>query len=328
MPVKTLPLPTLLNEASFCRFSTRADFVVAVRQLAKVLKIMVGYGFEPQLRCSRTVMNMTCYEDVSFEQWLRSPDGKDIDENGVRRYVRSAISRVPRLEDWYTTFDENPDFDLLWRDRMLYVNAERSLPAFVVAVSFGLPTVALGSAAFSQDASQAVTVRELDGEVIRDRQLCVYSVADEAQVAAIHERLCDLISEFVVDEKDFARVRGSMFPDISFSREVECSLEKHLIPFQSMPVLAALIRLQRAFKDMCGRNVCFEDAYGRIRTLAMNESLSVRQEKPDTRRFTWDDKCRHCYPHVKIGNHFRIHFLPSKEEGKVYVGYMGPHLPL
>lgn len=323
-----LPLPSLLNEESFGRFSTRSEFITAMNRLVEVIKKMRLYGSAAQLGCSVTLMDRVCYDNVAFRDWLRLPNGSDATENDLRRYVRQVLSKVPRLEECYATFYENPDFDLSWKGRRLYVNSEKTLPAFVVAVCFNLPTLALGSEDFAQSCVQNPTISEMQGNDVIDRDVEVYSFANLAQVDSCDAYLQDLIKHAVVDEEGFNRVRAEMFPDLLFSKEVEEALARHHICFRSISVMTTLIRLQRAFTKMCSQNIDFEDAYGHVHSLAMNESATVRQKYPDTRRFTWEDGSRLCFPHVKIGNSFRVHFLPDKEMGKLYVGYMGQHLPL
>ena len=323
-----LPLPSILNEESFDPFPSREDFVVAIRLLARVVGKLRMYGFSAQLGCSSAIFSRICYGDVTFLEWLRMPNGTDVEESEARKYIRLAISKAPRLEEGYASFYERPDFDILWRDKLIYVNLEKTLPAFVVAYCFQLPTVALCSAAFKGSSSHRIVVRELEGDVTQDYPKDVCSFANIVQIEYSDGMLKDLIRHAVVDADGFLKVKAEMFPNLVFSHEVEAALAQHRIDFHSIPVVLRLMRLQCAIQRMNMENVDFEDAYGRIGSLAMNESKSVRQKIPDTRRFMWDDGHRVCFPHVKIGNTFRIHFLPDKTAGKVYVGYMGHHLPL
>ena len=328
MQNRILPLPSILNEASFGRFSTRSDFTSAVTRLVGVLKKVRLYGFAAQVGCSSTLMDRVCYDTVTFREWRRLPNSTDVVENAARKFIRLALTKVPRLEEGYALFNEEPDFDLLWDGRVLYVTPERTIPAFLVAVCFNIPTIALKDGVFVENFIHEPVIRELEGESIREHPERVYSFSDEVQIEVCDEELKRLIATAVVDEEDFSRIRDVMFPDFVFSHEVETALMQHQVNFRSIPVLKVLIRLQRAIVKMCAQNICFEDAYGRISSLAMNESATVRQKCPNTRRFTWDDGCRHCFPHVKIGGGFRLHFVPDKESRKVYVGYMGEHLPL
>ena len=320
-----LPLPSILNEESFEPFPSRHDFVVAIRHLAKVVGKLRMYGFSAQLGCSSAIFSRICYGDVTFLEWLRMPNGTDVEESEARKYIRLAISKTPRLEEGYASFYERPDFDVLWQGKLIYINPAKTLPAFVVAYCFQLPTVALSSAAFENRSRHVIVIRELEGEVTHDYPKDVCSFAD---IESSDGTLKDLIRHTVVDADGFMKVKTEMFPDHVFSHEVETALTQHRIDFHSIPVILRLMRLQYAIQKMNKDNIDFEDAYGRIGSLAMNESESVRNRIPDTRRFTWDDGVRVCFPHVKIGNSFRIYFLPDKNAGKVYIGYMGHHLPL
>lgn len=323
-----LPLPSILNEESFDPFPSREDFVAAIRLLAKVVGKLRMYGFSAQLGCSSAIFSKICYADVTFLEWLRMPNGADVEETEARKYVRLAISKTPRLEEGYASFYEHPDFDLLWQGKLIYINPEKTLPAFVVAYCFQIPTIALSSAVFKNSFSHRIVIRELEGDATRDYPKDVCSFADIVQVDSSDGMLRDLICLAVVDTDGFLKAKTGMFPNLIFSHEVETALSRHRVDFRSIPVIMRLMRLQNAIQRMTAENIDFEEAYGRISSLAMNESASVRNRIPDTRRFTWDDGYRVCFPHVKIGNSFRIHFLPDKNAGKVYVGFMGHHLPL
>ena len=323
-----LPLPCLLNEESFSRCATGSGFVVAAVKLIETVRKMRTYGFSVQIGCSSALMGRICYESMSFYDWLRLPNGANAEENSARKTLRGLITKTPRLEEGYPDLCEGLDFDLLWKGNQIYVNPMRTLPAFVVARCFGLPTVSLGVGDFANKFIHEVVIQELkDGEIC-ERVEDVRSFSNVGQIETCDGYLGDLIQHTVVDECRFSKVRAEMLPDLIFSHEVEAALSQHKVRFRTVPVLAALMRLQRAIEKTHDQNLCFEDAYGRLNSLAMSESETVRRSIPDTRQFTWDDGRRTCFPHVKIGNKFRIHFLPDMMAGKVYVGYMGNHLPL
>lgn len=60
---------------------------------------------------------------------------------------------------------------------------------------------------------------------------------------------------------------------------------------------------------------------------ASKESASTMNLYGASRRFKLPDGRRELFEiHIKTGN-FRFHFYPDNQEKKVYVGYIGPHLP-
>lgn len=136
-------------------------------------------------------MERVCYDTVTFREWLRLPNGADAGENDVRKFIRLAVSKASRLEDGYALFNETPDFDLLWEGKVLYVNPDRTIPAFVVAVCFGIPTIALKNGAFSENFIYEPVIRELEDECIRERPERVYSFSDVAQVNSAMKSLRD-----------------------------------------------------------------------------------------------------------------------------------------
>lgn len=326
--VKILPLPTLLNEESFGSFPSRQTFIAAIGRLILTLKELERYGFAKQLSCSRSIMDRICYADVTFGTWLRLGDAICPEEKQWRSYLRLMIGKVPPLEDAYPSFYECPEFDLAWNGRCLFVNAARMLPAFVVAIAFRLPTVALRVNAFCVGGVQEVLLSELRDDTIYEYTEQTIAFSDRQDVIANDPWLTDIISTAIVDHMTFNAVRSGMFPSLKFSDEVEDALAKHRIDFRSVSVVRALIRLQKACVDMCSRQISFEEAYGRVKTLAMRESDTVVQKMPETREFSWGGDKRFCFPHLKIGSSFRVHFRPDKDAKCVYVGYMGEHLPL
>lgn len=325
---KILPLPSVLNEQSFCRFATKQEFVAAMKSLLAVLARLKEYGFSLQLSCSSAVFDQICYADMTFRSWLRLSDRTDNEEVGIRKFILSAITKVPRLEDGYSSFYETPEFDLFWNDEMIFINQERYLPAFLIGIVFNLPILSLPLAEFKDRVYHNLMLRELEGDCLKERIVVAKSFSTIHQIESEDDSLKHFIENIVVDVSDFLKIRLEMFPDLVFSHEVENAIIRHHVNFRSIPILGVLIRMQQAVRKMSEHGVCFEDAYGRVSTLAMNESATVRQRIPETRCFTWDDGKRFCFPHVKIGNGYRIHFLPDRAAGKVYIGYMGPHLSL
>lgn len=323
-----LPLPTLLNEESFADCGSRSAFVAALKKMLQAVQALCQYGFAPQLGCSRTIMKRVCYDDVTFEAWLRLTDCGSMDEAKVRRDVLVMISKVPRLEDGYAPIGEDPEFDVLWNGRQIYANAEFTVPAFVISIGFNLPVVSLSAGIFAaQDIVFPVKCELDDKGGIVEEQMKVYSFADVVQVHSRDGELRGIIDHAIVSEDDFRCVRSTMFPDFSFSDEVEEALSRHRIAFRRIDVLRTLMDLHKAFVRMIATGIPFEDAYGHLASLAMDESNATKQMYPGTRTFRWNGVRRDCYPHVKLGNKIRIHFFPSKSDGILYVGYIGPHLP-
>lgn len=326
---KVLPLPHLLNEASFLRFDSRMEFVHALQAMVGVARKMCAYGYAAQLSCSRALLDRICYENVSLRDWLRESECVCEGEHEIRRYMRQSVTKVPFLEEAYPIFYEDSLFDVYREGVRIYMNTERSLPAFVVSVCFRLPTIALRTGGFASADSVELTVREVteDGADCETRERS-WVFSDGEQVDRHAEWLTKRIADEVGDSGDFNSIRGVMFPDLSFSKEVEEALSGHEIDFAHIPVLRALLKLQTAFRRMKGESIPFRDAYGRVKTLAMTESDTTRARRIGSRTFTWSDASRTCFPHVKIGSGFRIHFLPDSDADVLFVGYMGRHLPL
>lgn len=58
---------------------------------------------------------------------------------------------------------------------------------------------------------------------------------------------------------------------------------------------------------------------------------SSTNKSPKLNTYRWfklpDGDSRYFEPHIKMGD-FRIHFFPDDNSHTIYVGYVGPHLPI
>ena len=64
-------------------------------------------------------------------------------------------------------------------------------------------------------------------------------------------------------------------------------------------------------------------------TLVTDESKSLKQKDPDSRRFASCRGTRELFTwHARVGNGYRIHLRLDAGLREVEIGYIGPHLPL
>jgi hypothetical protein len=128
------------------------------------------------------------------------------------------------------------------------------------------------------------------------------------------------------------RQRGTLFPDLVFCP----SVEQNLLPWPYGTSLLASVRhalseLQRFAMDWRdGRHTEYtHDALGQYlpRLSDESESLKANPQLAALRRFRDEEGVsRFFFPHVKLQQGFRIHYLADGEARRICIGYIGKHL--
>ena len=291
------------------------------------MRCLRPFGFGMAIRSSRALDGCICYSGVTFRAWLLARGAETPVERELKRFFLSALTKVPRFEDEYADVLEDTEFDLVWGDRVLFVNERHTIPAFLLSVLFKLPTVALHNDIFAECAKFDLIRRTLndDGSMAECHEEVV-SLSSASDVGNFEGILTEHVTLSIRTGADVLRVQKDIFSNLSFSDDVKDALPKFNI--LSFPLVHSLLRLQKIFEKCISEERCdFFEAYGHFRTIASDESESTHNRYPLSRTFHWDGVPRECWPHLKHGR-FRIHFSPDFPDGKLYVGYIGVHLPL
>ena len=132
------------------------------------------------------------------------------------------------------------------------------------------------------------------------------------------ERLADGI-----DPAALWKNRLTYFPDVLFGPDVEGNLKTHARLFDAVVrKLIAINRSAAVWKTQGGPAPSWP-------TLVTDESRSLKQKDPDSRRFASCRGTRELFTwHARVGNGYRIHLRLDAGLREVEIGYIGPHLPL
>lgn len=322
-----IPYPQILNEQSFQESPSREVFVERMRGLKDVMARMREIGFAYVAVKSRGVYFRRCVCGMTLREWLFEKGVASPEERTLKEFFRAVISKTPVFEDAPDEFAGICDFDMFFNGRRIYPNPDGEIPAFLVSLKNQLPTVALHTGEFSGKRDMVVGVQELDefGDLqMHDEALAV--VSDVAGAESFRGQSVERIVRELTTGRAVIDVQSELWPDMSFSHEALEQLERFDV--KSGLLVGALIKLYGAFtKCVKSRSRDIQREFGSRKSLIMTESETVQNQFAETRTFHWSDGIRLCLPHLRINLQYRIHFLPDFDSGKLYVGYVGPHLP-
>ena len=322
-----IPYPQILNELSFGACASHEDFLEKMVQLKGVMDAMRRIGFSYLIGKSNSIYEKTCYPGVKFRNWLAGKVCFTPEEKTLRDFIMGAITKTPAFEETPEYFVGNCEYDLFFGGVQIYNPASYGIPAFLVSYCNALPSIALASGVFSEGDSFIVTKHELNEDcMVREKPEPVSVCTTPNSVEAFRDTLQARIVEGVRSGRTILDVCKELWPYMSFSDEVERALPT--MDVGNGLIVNCLLKLHSAFVK-CLDSGCrdFRNACETTKSLAMDESDSTRRAYPDSRTFHWQGRRRDCWPHFRINRKFRIHFIPDFEDLKLYIGYIGPHLP-
>ena len=322
-----IPYPQILNELSFQECPSRELFVARMRGLKNVMARMHEIGFAYASVKSRGIYGRRCTCGMTLREWLFERGVASPEERTLKDFFRTVISKTPVFEDTPDEFVGMCDFDMFFNGNRIYPNQEAEIPAFLVSLKNQLPSVALDGGAFSGRRDVAVGIHELDelGNLqSHDEVLTV--VSDVAGAESFRGKSVERIVRELTTGRAVIDAQSDLWPDMSFSDEALEQLEQFDV--KNCLLVGALIKLYAAFVKCVKSGVRdLQREFGSRKSLIMTESETVQNQFAETRTFHWSDGSRLCLPHLRINLQYRIHFLPDFDSGKLYVGYVGPHLP-
>jgi hypothetical protein len=156
-------------------------------------------------------------------------------------------------------------------------------------------------------------------------------------LSALDQHRAELLArrnKLLQDAVELWRQRGTLFPDLVFCPSVEQNLRPW--PYGARlfaSVRHALSELQRFASDWRdGRHAEYSHAALEQylpRLSDESETVKANPQLAALRRFRDDaGVSRFFFPHVKLQQSFRIHYLPDGEARRIRVGYIGKHLKL
>ena len=322
-----IPYPQILNELSFGACTSHEDFLGKMVQLKGVMDAMHRIGFSYLIGKSSSIYEKDCYPGVKFRNWLAGKVRLTPEERTLKDFIMWAISKTPAFEESPEYFVGSCEYDLFFGGVQIYNPVGCVIPAFLVSYCNELPSVALASGVFSKGNSFIITKHELNEDcMVRETFESVSACTTINGVEAFRDTLQARIVDLVCSGRAILDVCKELWPHMSFSDEVERALPT--MDVGNGLIVNCLLKLHAAF-NKCLDAGCrdFRSAYETTKSLAMDESDSTRQAYPDSRTFHWKGRSRDCWAHLRINRKFRIHFIPDFVDEKLYIGYIGPHLP-
>ena len=321
-----IPYPQILNEKSFSECPSREVFAERMRALKGVMARMHEIGFAFVAVKSRSIYGRHCVGNMSFREWLFSR-GTSPEERTLKEFFRTVMSKTPDFEELPDEYVGTCDFDLLFGGQRLYPNPNGEIPAFLVSFKNALPSVVLDVGEFSGKRIVSIEIHEMDelcDLLFREESLPV--VSDVLGAESFRGQSVGRIVQELDSGHSILNAKKDLWPNMSFSDEALEQLERFDARIDLL--VGVQIKLYSAFTRCVESGTRdLQREYGSRKSLVMSESETVQNQFAETRRFHWPDCSRLCFPHIRLNLQYRIHFLPDYVSRKLFVGYIGPHLP-
>ena len=322
-----IPYPQILNELSFVESPSHEAFMAKMLELKRVMDAMHRIGFSYIVAKSRGIYERVCYSNVTFRSWLFDKNVLNPEEKTLKDFFKSTMIKTPAFEDDPDLFVGCCDFDLFFERVRIYGGGSTDIPAFLVSYLNCLPSIVLKVGRFSEGSEFLLEKHELleCGEIDM-RYESVNVVSTETEAVSLRNSVTERIVTEIHSGQIILDVCEDLWPNLSFSDEVMASLP--VFDVVSGHLIGDLIRLHSAFVSCLNKGSRdLRKEFGSTKSLIMNESDSTRHQYPDSRTFHWNGERRDCWPHLRMNRKNRMHFLPDYDARRLYVGYIGPHLP-
>jgi hypothetical protein len=319
-----IPYPQLINELSFEEQEDRYRFLEKIKTLLEVIDEMHSIGFNYQLAFVGSLKQRICVSGITFEKWLFSRDGSE-EELEIKKRLKSLFTKGALIED-ILSLDCGKEVSFRGR--------ELGLSGLLASYYFALPSISMQSQSFQNQYKISLTISELnaDGEIETHNE-DVYSVNHTNQISQIVDDNMNKMLTEIGNGKDLLLHANEMLSLLDFSTTAKEQLEKlnssSYINNGFSWICFTLLKLNHIMHlTLQDDDMNFLNHIAHSISIS-NESRQTKERYRGTRTFAWDDGIqRDCWLHVKNkGNNIRIHLLPDPLEKKLYVGYIGEHLP-
>ncbi|GAB0058711.1 hypothetical protein SIID45300_03066 [Candidatus Magnetaquicoccaceae bacterium FCR-1] len=284
-----------------------------IEQFLKTVRSACQKGVSRQLRTQEEIRNVTLAPEYTWRDWQR--DTKVPREQ--RQYFLGLATRSPLLDGLDELRKKEPEFEFHHADQ----------PAFGLGVAYLSHNLAVS----------LLSEERWDGQWV---DLDVKQLGDDSEIHPFHTRIPHASRpdhiEFHDREVIQPRLRGDitsgtdlwnqasvLFPSLLFCTAVENQM--HDLPREALgPILRGLFCLER-YCQRWHQGGFNQSALGCAST---SESEGTKGQFAAERTFVCPDgKTRLFLYHVKPGQPWRIHYEPSVGPGKMFIGYVGKHLP-
>lgn len=311
----------MFNELSVKEYSSREVANERMALFVRVCRALNRIGFR-SLRLHEDIgdnlFNIRIAENYQVSQWIEQHNEREI-TNGFRDLVTSAPlineDDPSLLEHWGSieyTFGEEEAHGL---------GAAHHLDTIAVSLKWD-------DGPFLSD-TVIIKKYELDESLDTSEEnvsvLHACEVEQAEQRADWYQQKLRAIAEKM---RDLWERREEYFPNLILCGETEQNLGSSQVLGGISRVVEKLQRLDRyaAQWEEGGFSTNDVEEFG-IRVSMESESTMQNSRLRNRRRFRLPDDSRETFePHIKAGD-LRFHFYADEENHKIYVGYIGPHLP-
>lgn len=180
---------------------------------------------------------------------------------------------------------------------------------------------------FSDDYIEGI-YRFLDEEQddLKEESTKIFNVCDNSKIIFLKDECREDEFSNITSGFDFWEKRESLFPNLIFCESVKKQIYNDPGMNHINAIIKKLVKLDVYYKE----HNCFD-----IKILgfkARDESVSVKNDSKlkELRRFKKpDDSYSYFYNHINFSGNYtgRIHFEADDNLKKIYIGYIGKHLP-
>ncbi len=319
-----IPYPQLVNELSFEEQKDRVLFLEKIKQLLVVIDEMHSIGFNYQLAFVSSLKEKTCFPGFVFSKWLFSRDGST-EEQDIKRRLQSLFTKGALIEDILSP-DCGKEFSFSGR--------ELGLSGLLASYYFALPSISLQTGIFQNQFCFPLTLSDLDSDgEIKSYDEEVYSVSQSNHIRQIADENMQKMLKEIIDGKTLLGYAKKILSFLDFSKKAVEQLESlnssSFISNGFSWVCVTLLKLNHIMHlTLLDKKSDFLNQT--IHSIKISdESQTTKNQYKGTRTFIWDDgTTRDCWLHAKNkSSNIRIHFVPDTVDKKLYIGYIGKHLP-
>ena len=311
----------MFNELSVKEYDSRDVANERMALFVRVCRALNRIGFR-SLRLHEdtggNLFSLRIAENYQVSQWIEQHNDREI-TNGFRDLVTSA----PLINE------EDPDLLEHWGGVEYNLN---EVNAHGLGAAHYLDTIAVSlkwdDGAFVLD---TVDIQKLELNENLEESTEIVSVMHACEIEHAEQRAewyQQKLRAIAEKMRDLWENRETYFPALVFCGETEQNLSSSQVLGGISRVVEKLQRLNHyaAQWEEGGFSTDDVEEFG-IRVSMESESTMGNRRLRNKRRFRLPNDSREIFePHIKAGD-LRFHFFADEADHKIYVGYIGPHLP-
>lgn len=309
-----MSIELIFNELSLVPVAASRDTARKHVQLfLETVRAASNKGISRQLRTKENFKEAMLADGYSWRDWSNDPAVL----REARLYFKGLVTRAPLLDGLDHAQNKEPGFEFYFNNQI-----SEGLGAAFLTDNLAVSLASKGEWDFH---AVSIIVNELleDGN-IQEQKRCVRHASRPDHVETNHRSwIRERLKRSVENGADLWEKSRIYFPSLSFCAVVQRQMG-HLPKEALTPILRGLFCLEtycQSWKSG-GFNL---DSLG---CASSTESKTTREQFGQERTFSCPDGIERMFSyHVKPGQPWRVYFDPSPGPGRMFVGYVGRHLP-